>query len=59
MASLPEKVAAAKSAVEAKYASQTASGVPLDPNQQAELLIAQVQAILGSETITLQAEEPL
>jgi hypothetical protein len=53
MASLADKVAAAKAEVEAKYAAQTA---PLDPNQQAEILIAQVQAIISGETITLQAE---
>lgn len=53
---LAEKVAAAKAAVEAKYAVQTASGVPLDPNQTAEVLIAQVQAILTGETVTLTAE---
>jgi hypothetical protein len=51
--SLAEQVAAAKSAAEAKYAGQTS---PLDPNQLAEILIAQVQAILAGETITMTAE---
>jgi chorismate mutase len=61
--SLAERVAAAKAAAEAKYAGQHS---PLDPNQQAEILIAQVQAIAAGddeietppETFTPEPEAP-
>jgi hypothetical protein len=56
--SLAERVVAAKEAVEAKYAAQLANNIPLDPNQQAEILIAQVNAILAGETLAIEPEPP-
>jgi hypothetical protein len=54
MTVLLENVMAAKATVEAKYEAQTAAGSPLSPNQQAEILIAQVQAILAGEVLTIE-----
>jgi hypothetical protein len=55
--SLAARVVAAKDEVEAKYAAQLANNIPLDPNQQAEILIAQVNAIFAGETLTLEQTE--
>jgi hypothetical protein len=52
--SLIDKVMAAKVATEAKFASQVSNGIPLSDAQNTEILIAQVQAILGGETISIQ-----
>lgn len=46
---LLDRVVAARSVVEAKYPHQMQSGSPLNETQQAEILIAQVQAILAGE----------
>jgi hypothetical protein len=50
---LAEQVAAAKAAAEAKYAGQQS---PLDQNQQAEILIAQVKAIIEIPPVELETE---
>lgn len=54
---LIERVVAAKAAAESKYAAQAANGVAMDPNQQAEILIAQVQAILAGEHLEPEPEK--
>lgn len=46
---LLDRVVAARATVEAKYPHQMQSGSPLNETQQAEILIAQVQAILAGE----------
>ena len=48
MSDLIERVAAAKAEAEAEFHQQThVHGAPLDPNQQAAILIAQVKVILA------------
>ena len=48
--SLLENVLAAKAAAEAVYSAQTESGQPLSETQKAEILIAQVRAIIADPT---------
>lgn len=48
MPTVIESVLAAKAEIEAKYAAQTRNGVPLSPAQEAESLIAQIQAVLAA-----------
>jgi hypothetical protein len=47
--SLLDQVLAAKAAAEAKFADQVSNGIHLSETQNAEILIAQVQAIIGGE----------
>ena len=53
---LLENVLAAKAAAEAAYASHVQNGGSLSESQHAEILIAQVKAILAGETPTPEPE---
>jgi hypothetical protein len=56
---LIDHVLEAKAAAEAPFVNQVAMGTPLDPRQVAEILIAQVQAIIDAEKVPAAEPEPV